>query len=79
MSKTFQQWAEANSYYEWTEPHLIAECDFDDRLSEGLVRAALFAAAVDKSPLVRVYPKNNENKPAHLWLVYVTRARYYYL
>ncbi len=78
-SKTFREWAAANSYYEWTEPHFIAECDYDGRLSDSEVRAALFAAAVDKSPIVRIYPKANKTKPAHLWSVYITRARYSYL
>lgn len=78
-SRDFAIWSDKHSYDEWCEPFMTAECDYDGRLSESEVRAALFEAAVDGHEVVLVHPKSNRTKPAHERLVYVTYARLNYI
>lgn len=70
-SETFAKWADANKKAVTWEKAGVAEIEYDGRLVEGSVKCAIIRALQDGEREVRVFPRSNANKPAHLHMVYV--------
>ena len=70
-SEPFKQWQQGKTITVTSELYGVVTANYDGRLPEGSIKYAIMDAISNGETEARYYPRSNDNKPAHMRMVYV--------
>ena len=70
-SLPFKQWQQGKTITVTSELYGVVTANYDGRLPEGSIKYAIMDAISNGETEARYYPRSNDNKPAHMRMVYV--------